>query len=300
VQAAREAARRSQCQNNLRQLCTAMHNFESANKVLPPGYLGPRPARNAMVGRLLVDMDDQQVGFIAYLLPHLELGPIASAINVDMFADRLPQWQFWGINDPTWLAANNRLDVLLCPSAPQELPNTGVGALLNAYYSYSKQQFALEFMWPFIELSGSLGRTNYLGNAGIYGILDIDEADQWRGPLANRTQVKLADITDGLSATLLVGEAVGEMQDGALELAYSWMGCGSLPLLPGLVESPNSGLMEDPHWYGYSSLHPGATGFCLTDGSVRFFARTVDKDVWRALGTIQSDDLVADNGGTGY
>ena len=301
VQAAREAARRSQCQNNLRQLCTATLNFESATKVLPPGYLGPRPARNATVGPQLIDTDDQQIGFAAYLLPYLELGPSAALIDVDMASARQPAQQFWGINGSTWRAANNHLDVMLCPSAPQELPRTAIGALINSYPKnplVPQNPLNVEFFWPLLSISESLGRSNYLGNAGIYGILDNDELDQLRGPLANRTQVKLADISDGLSATLLIGEAVGEMDGGVLDLGYSWMGCGSLPLYPGLKFSPNSGLMDEAHWYGYSSEHPGVTGFCLTDGSVRYFAHGVDKDVWRALGTIQAEDFVGDNSST--
>jgi len=296
VQGAREGARRSQCQNNLRQICTAMLNYESTKRVLPPGYLGARPAKNAMNGRLLIDFDNQQIGFAAFLLPYLEQAPVIADIDSYMNLNRQPHAQFWGTNDAPWQAANHRLEVMLCPSAPQEFPTMGVGALLNAFFSYPQQKFELEFVWPSIDLSQSLGRSNYLGNAGVWGILDIEQQDQARGPLANRTQVKLADISDGLSATLLVGEAVGEMDDGELALAYSWMGCGSLPLLPGLIESPNSGLLDDARWYGYSSLHPGATGFCLTDGSVRFFARSVDKDVWRALGTIHAEDLVRGDG----
>lgn len=303
VQAAREAARRSQCQNNLRQLCTATLNFESATKVLPPGYLGPRPAKNVTVLPRIVDLDDQQIGFAAYLLPYLELGPSAALIDVDMTSARQPKQQFWGINDATWQAANHRLDVMLCPSAPQELPRTATGVLINTYskdpvvpqYPYP---MAIEFFWTGSAVSESIGRSNYLGNAGIYGITDIDELDRLRGPLANRTQVKLADISDGLSATVLIGEAVGEMDGGVLDLGYSWMGCGALALSPALKANPNSGLMSEAHWYGYSSEHPGVTGFCLTDGSVRFFSHSVDKDVWRALGTIQAEDFVAGNGST--
>lgn len=295
VQAAREAARRTQCQSNLRQLCTATLNFESSAQVLPPGYLGPRPARKVTVGPQLIDTDDQQIGFAAYLLPHLELTPAAALIDVDMASARQPRGQFWAINDSTWQAANHRLDVMLCPSAPQELPRTGIGALINAYPKtppVPQNPLSVEILWPILAISESIGRSNYLGNAGIYGILNDEETDRFRGPLANRTQVKLKDISDGLSATLLIGEAVGEMAGGVLDVGYSWMGCGSLPLYPGLTTSPTSGLMDAPHWYGFSSLHPGAIGFCLTDGSVRYFAHTVDKEAWRALGTIQADDLV--------
>src|SRR5262245_44330922 len=62
VQAARESARRTQCDNNLRQIALATLHFESVRKVLPPGYLGPRSPRNVMVGPKLVDLNNQLVG----------------------------------------------------------------------------------------------------------------------------------------------------------------------------------------------------------------------------------------------
>lgn len=284
VQAARESARRSQCQNNLRQLSVAALNFESSRTMLPPGYLGPRPPRRVMVGSQLADFDDQQIGFVPYILPYLESASVASGIDVQLNSSRQPREQFWGVSDSTWQAANHSLPVVLCPSAPQETPTTGVAALLNVFYSSALGGVTMEIVWPSAEASTSLGRSNYLGNAGVYGIVEIEAIDKFRGPLANRAQVKMADLIDGSSSTLLIGEAVGEMNEGTLELAYSWMGCGSLPLF--------AGLLETSHWYGYSSLHPETTGFSLADGSVRVFSRSIDEQVWFALGTIQAGDLV--------
>jgi prepilin-type N-terminal cleavage/methylation domain-containing protein len=297
VQSAREAARRAHCQNNLKQLATAMLSYEAANRTLPPGYLGPRPTRRVSSGPRLVDVDNQHIGFTAYLLPYLELGPLRSRINIDMSPGRQPTQQFWGINTPTWQAANHRLEVMLCPSAAQDSPRLGVGVLLNPFFNVALHHPDLEFFWANVGISESIGRTNYLGNGGMWGILDIDEFDQLRGPLVSREQVKLADIGDGLSATLLIGEAVGEMAGGTLELAYSWMGCGSLPVGPGLATSTSSGLLDVARWYAFYSEHSDATGFCLVDGSVRFYSRSVDKDVWSALGTMQGED-VAESGTT--
>jgi prepilin-type N-terminal cleavage/methylation domain-containing protein len=295
VQSARETARRSHCQNNLKQIVTATLSYESAHRVLPPGYLGPRPARRVLSGPRLVDANSQQIGFAAYLLPYLELDSLRDRIDIDMSPGHQPVQQFWGINTPTWLAANHRLDVMLCPSAPPEPPEVGVIVLLNAWFFASQQDLVLEYLAANIDFGYGLGRSNYVGNAGIWGVLDVDEMDQWRGPLANRAQVDLAEVADGLSATLLVGESVGEMSGGTLQFAHSWMGCGSLPLAPGLIDSPDSGLLSVAHWYAFYAEHPDATGFCLADGSVRYYSRRVDKDVWAALGTIQGED-VASNG----
>jgi prepilin-type N-terminal cleavage/methylation domain-containing protein len=285
VQAARETARRAQCQNNLRQVGVAVLNFEGARGWLPPGYLGPRPPKNVWAGSRLVDVDDQQVGFIAYLLPYLEAASVAAQIKVDLSVSKRPVRQLWTADKPTWSAANNRLSALLCPSAPQESPQTGAMALLNVYYATAPKQILLENVWIPATEAATLGMTNYLGSAGAFGVVGLEQADRLRGPLANRSRVKLADITDGLSQTVLLGEAVGALRDGALDISYTWMGCGSLPLYGGLPESPQ--------WYAFSSLHVAGTGFCFIDGSVQFLARDIDEEVLFALGSIQSGDRAA-------
>ncbi len=80
VQAAREAARRMSCQNNLKQLGLAMHNFETANRKLPPGYLGPTralpydaPAAN-----------DQYYGMLIFLAPYMEMDTIYRQMPVSL------------------------------------------------------------------------------------------------------------------------------------------------------------------------------------------------------------------------
>ena len=76
VQAAREAARRSQCCNNLKQIGLAAHNFENAMRRFPPGYLGPIPQAAYSYG-------GQQVGCLAFLLPYLECGNVWALMDPD-------------------------------------------------------------------------------------------------------------------------------------------------------------------------------------------------------------------------
>lgn len=281
VQSARERARREQCKSNLRQLGVATLNYEAAHGELPPGYLGPRPPKFVWAGRL-INVDDQQIGVIGYLLSYFEAQDLAAKISVPLGVNAAPSRQFWAIDDSTWKAANCRLDLLSCPSAPQEPPRGGVIAILNVYFSTAVNQILLENISVPPKDASSLGITNYVGCAGPFGVVGLPEVDGLRGPLTNRSHEKLGAISDGQSHTLLFGEFVGSVKDGALELACSWMGCGSLPLYGELPESPA--------WYAFSSEHPGGVAFCLADGSVRDVSRSVASDVLFALGSMQGED----------
>ncbi len=127
VQAAREAARRMSCQNNMKQLGLALHNFESANKKLPPGYLGPSRA-NPYID-ISAAGNQQYYGIMLYLLPFMEQTTIYNQFPVALTkVDRLQQpgedlrWfntlpvsLFSGATDP-WIIGQYRLPTLLCPS----------------------------------------------------------------------------------------------------------------------------------------------------------------------------------------
>lgn len=80
VQAAREAARRMQCQNNIRQLGLAAHNFESAYKRFPPGLLFPTPPRSAGLDGANWDKHSG-IGHIVHLLPFMEQNAIYQGIS---------------------------------------------------------------------------------------------------------------------------------------------------------------------------------------------------------------------------
>ncbi len=79
VQAAREAARRTQCSNNLKQIGLAAHNFEQANGRFPPGYLGPIPQSNS-TSAAEFSTQVQQMGCLSFLLPFMELSNVGDLL----------------------------------------------------------------------------------------------------------------------------------------------------------------------------------------------------------------------------
>ncbi len=100
IQQAREAARRVQCQNNLKQLALAVHNFENARRSLPPARIAPRPYDQADFS-----CGGQEVNWLGYLLPYIEQNAIAS--QMELFG----KWY----DQPTEVLTT-RVPILLCPT----------------------------------------------------------------------------------------------------------------------------------------------------------------------------------------
>src|SRR5262245_37153285 len=130
VQKIREAANRSKCQNNLKQLGLACHNFEGNFGKLPPGYLGPIP--NERVYGSEVDAI-QHAGLMVYLLPYFEHDSLFRQLKIDLDVNRTgPAW----FTDATnWNLAQTRLPTLECPSHDLYGPSTSGTALAGHFYN---------------------------------------------------------------------------------------------------------------------------------------------------------------------
>jgi prepilin-type N-terminal cleavage/methylation domain-containing protein len=272
VQMARESARRTQCANHLRQLGLAAHNFHSSNDRLPPGYLGPVPPVDSP------PFDDQFLGVIPYLLPYLEAQSVHERIEIDMHVDRRAAGGWWA-NAATWFAAQSRIKVLLCPSDDPYSSQTGTFVGLHTYFDPPAGVVWLNALFMPSGAGGqALGRTNYLGCAGGMGVPNNPYWDRYRGPFYNRSKIRLTDITDGTSQTLLFGEALGGVYSGQRLYSHSWMGSGALPLAWGL---------QNREYNRFSSWHPGIVQFCLADGAVRAIAVEIDDSALIGLGGIE-------------
>ncbi|MBX9578771.1 MAG: DUF1559 domain-containing protein [Gemmataceae bacterium] len=256
VQKVREAAARMSCQNNLKQVALAAHSYETANGVLPPGTLFQlRPADKYDPAR------NQGVGVLAHLLPYLEQGNVFGVLMSGMPGDYLSPKASYpdlsGFPGP-WSAAQAKVKTFLCPSDTAD-------AVSNATYSVLDGTGALK-MWGWGSPYGTaLGKTNYLGVSGYADTLP--KYDQYVGLLANRSEVTLAQATarDGLSNTLMFGEALGDAEGLPRAYARAWVYAGTLPTgYAGIPEPKNPA-----GWAGFGSRHPGVVQFALGDGSVK-------------------------------
>jgi prepilin-type N-terminal cleavage/methylation domain-containing protein len=274
VQSAREAARRLQCSNNLKQIGLAIHNFHDTYRRLPPGYLGPKPVTGTPT------YNDQHIGSNLYILPYLEAQTAYDlvAINkrVDKFydpadpnvpADVIPFWS----DQRTWNAAHVRIAGFHCPSTNPYMNSVGTIVVIHPNNDF--------LSWGTFPASGSgssLGRTNYLGVGGWFGVADhTATARRYVGAFSNRTKNRFADMTDGTSSTMLFGETVGGGNSttlvGHMAYAHAWIGTGAMPTGYGIKKVGKFGEFNK-----FSSMHPGLIQFVLADGSIRSLNMTAN------------------------
>lgn len=287
VQAARESARRTQCKSHIRQVALAALNYEQVHGHLPSGNLGPTPPRNVTRFFQIYERDHQLIGMIPFLLPHLEQSNIFSLIGPDMLdITSEPFKQIWLLNLDTVEAAQADIGLLHCPSNEQTHPSRGSLILLNPYH-YPTGKLVLESA-PSTD-SFNFGNTNYLGSMGYFGDSPLEKAKQYLGLIYTRSRTRMSQIIDGSSHTLMIGEAVGQQLGGDLELAYSWMGCGALPLAQGLTDSAGK---QEASWASFSSNHVDQVNFAFADGSVRSLNTDIDELVYYAFGGRDDGDVL--------
>ncbi len=270
VQAAREAARRSQCSNNLKQIGLAAHNFHDVYLRFPPGMLAAQPLA------VYVFNTDQGVGPLASILPYVEQNPTRDLILRNLEPD-VRQPIYW--NDASSQNASRlKTNVFICPStAPyQHLPNN---TLLVLYpYAYTPPappvQGVIHYTGTLISdpAGQAVGRTNYMAVGGYLG--NIPGWEKYKGMFFNRSKTTMAMVKDGTSNTLMYGEAIGgrtAKTSGSTartrDYGLTWMGGGYLA---------TGGGLGGYQFGGFNGEHPGVTQFAMGDGSVRPIANTVD------------------------
>jgi len=304
VQAAREAARRMQCTNRLKQLGLAAHNFHDANRRMPPGANGQvtpdHPNANQVddhhgLGASPTTWTVPWLGVQAYLLPYMEQSNVAERILVEFNVDKMnapvgetggpAETPWWG-DAQTWQAAKTRLPNLLCPSADDLLGNRrGVWALFHTYGASGSNRGTLGGGY-FGGNNPVIGRSNYLGVGGGLGSIRGNAWDRWKGVFGTRTKYRFRDMKDGTSNTLMFGEYLGGMSWHRAnsraqwirrhEFSASWIGSGYLPTAWGLRHETAT-FRTYQRWYQFSSDHPGVVLFCFGDGSVHPVRENVNK-----------------------
>ena len=248
VQQAREAARRAQCSNNLKQYALAVHNYESAFKYLPPSGLGGDTRRRTQLGFTDTNGEmgtgpyQQFLGTNVFLLPYMELKNLDDNIDkqiarsTTMFAyggqDYPPYcyppghpnnvYPFWNSNS-AWEAAQARIPAFNCPST--QLTKDATNAIIHMVNGPERQgaNGATATCWFYGDTTGlNFGKTNYVSSGGVIGKIPVDADpaiirtfDKWEGPFTNRSRNTMA-ITDGTSNTMMAGETVGGQDENLL------------------------------------------------------------------------------------
>jgi type II secretory pathway pseudopilin PulG len=272
VQAARDAARRSQCINNMKQWGLALQNHHSAKNVLPPGCMGYYD-----VGK------GAGWGWRAFSLPDMEETALFDLIDLN---DERRCWEGTAITDN--YVGEKYLDQLYCPSDP----HLGV----TTYYTTPERQFQLTNYFGISDyrMKNSFER-HELGRKRTPPLADEPDPLCCNGTFFWRSEVGFRHMTDGSSNTFIVGERGIRVVGGTGSYGYgicSWATLDSW-LSMELGSSPGDDTARI-HEYHFWSHHPGGTHFLRGDGSVTFVSYDASLSVVRALSTIAGEEVVSD------
>jgi prepilin-type N-terminal cleavage/methylation domain-containing protein/prepilin-type processing-associated H-X9-DG protein len=275
VQAAREAARRTQCLNNLKQIGLAMHNYHGTHNTFPPGYVSNTQG-NQSTGQDI----GPGWGWGAMLLNNLEQSPLYNALNFSLLT-----------SDPgSQTVRRASLSVFLCPS------NTGLNGPLAIQDSSGNV------------LVGDLSAGQYVAVAGQWEPEEFPGRNN--GMFYRNSRIGLPDITDGSSTTLMGGERsqnvanatwVGMIPFGQACNNPSWpvQDCESsnVLILGHTGPSPDEAWIDVPNYNkagadDFHSLHPGGCNFLFADGSIRFIKETINPQVFSYLSTRAGGEVV--------
>jgi prepilin-type N-terminal cleavage/methylation domain-containing protein/prepilin-type processing-associated H-X9-DG protein len=258
VQAAREAARRMQCANNLKQITLATLNYEGVWATLP---------RNAFLQRVSAGSGYYDSAGIPYvsggvfvlLCPYLDQRPLYDAMNFDVHV--------WTAINATVSATG--ISTLWCPS------DSGVSN------SQTVPDGSFYDPGPF-----TMYYTSYAGNFGTWHMGWTPQYNDRLNGLFNADgAVCSQSVTDGWSNTFAFGEHAQAMFTPADQLCYHWWTSGYLEdtnLITLYPMNPRRTMADIPDFMGIptyalaaSSLHPGGCNFAFLDGSVRFLKETI-------------------------
>jgi prepilin-type processing-associated H-X9-DG protein len=321
IQAAREAARRASCTNNLKNLGLAALNYHDARKHFPLSYgafsVGESPTPQSGVGwilDMLPQIEEQSLydqfkqggayeGQFRENKAHLTVG------NAGIISTKN------GVSCPKLL--QTQLPILACPSDPSTVklrdnqwqfrPPGGWPVAVTNYKGVADDTF----------LGETFGGTYANANppSGVYdeppppydasAIHDCHNNTRCRGIFFRQSYqrpVKIASVTDGTSKTLMIGEDLPDYNrhSAAFYANGDWCSC-NIPL-NNLINIPPETFESTPEldqaWWdqqGFRSRHSGGVQFCLVDGSVRFISESISNATYRTACSRNGDEITAES-----
>ncbi|QDU27575.1 hypothetical protein ETAA8_26630 [Anatilimnocola aggregata] len=264
VQAAREAARRAQCTNNLKQIGVGLHNYHDTYQTLPSGWI-------------MKAGNEAEWGWPAFLLPYMEQQGLFEKAGVS-------ERRLWDVVKDTTQQKflQTKLKMYRCPSdiTPALSPAGKSGLSCHRHFECNGCDIDFE-----------MATNNYMGNGGFFdpnGVNGHNNEELRTGILHANRAYGMKDIVDGLSQTFAVGERDFRCRAGV------WAGSRNPPgpdmwgsyHLRGRVSVKLNDPRQPPTFCsdtscteGFGSLHPGGGMFLFCDGSVHFISNTIHYDI---------------------
>jgi prepilin-type N-terminal cleavage/methylation domain-containing protein/prepilin-type processing-associated H-X9-DG protein len=321
VQSAREAARRAQCVNNLKQIALACFNYESSTGAFPMGNAMLNDTPNAFGDAC---SQSQLYSAFAFILPYVEQTGGYNAYNFVWPGDMYPMAVTAG---PNVTAGIQRIASYLCPSDQPALPIdlTQYTIAINQC-SYGMSRGRIENLFSNWAVSSFPDPTQPYFSTCNYGGGD--------GMFMPESVVRIADVTDGTSNTFMFGEMsrfpneppnifpfgniASAWGDGTYYPSGVRVSAGAF-VIPALNSPPDTtgtvfkacfdGTIQPPDWlknaaipggpcntlgqWGFRSFHPGGGNFAMADGSVKFIKNSINLVTYRALGTRNLGEIVS-------
>ena len=271
VQQAREAARRSTCKNNLKQIGLALHNYHDTHRCFPPGWIKGGGEYSDRGDGSSHNGADGGYGWAVFILPFVDETAVYNNLGLDSHVDLvMPIASQTGTTKQQ--AASTILDTYFCPSDAS--PDRSLIYQDTAGSGYPKSNYVA------VQGANEDGTTNTIWAGAVRDGLT---GSNITGIFGENSRCRMRDIVDGTSNTLMVGERDMTDNDGAVWIGpvndNSTNAVSSGRAVVGVcdpIAKLNSATVSTSAPNAFSSLHEGGAHFVLADGSVRFISENID------------------------
>ncbi len=267
VQQAREAARRSACKNNMKQIGLALHNYHDVHRIFPPGGFDVNLAGTA----------GADISYAVMILPYLDQAPLYEDFDLNVTYKT-------GINSSL---RNSRPPVFLCPSSSQEKDKVESGISHDALHYYGNMGPRGTNPVTNVAYSEQAVPTRVYAEQGV--LLSVGNPSY-----TSIRKVRMRDITDGTSNTIMVGESSIKVVSNDTSAYRSWsrggagLAAGAKNVTMGInVDIEFSSNFND---ISFSSQHTGGCHLLFADGSVHFTSENVDLTVYKSTASRNGDE----------
>ena len=262
VQQAREAAKRTQCRNNMHQLGLALHNYHDTHGCFPPGRIGGPASSNSQ---------ELSHAMFTHLLPFLDETAVYNAYNFSLpGSETRAAHDDGGKGIANTTAGTRYLAQLQCPSDLRPFRTSASG-----------QWYMWNLSVNYVPCWGSLPT----------GCPRNPSSTDANGMFANNSRVRIRDMRDGTSQTIAIGERRKFKNSHGTCAGFPgcryYCTCASSASIP--INPPNSTASGQ-----FSSKHEGGAFFLLADGAVRFLSENVDMRTFQSLSTIKGNEIIDD------